>query len=307
MNSHEQPLVSVLVPARNEERTLPTTLPAILKAAHEMARPAEVLVITPPESPVFTSPPVRDPVLTWLPTSRPGKFNALRIGADAARGEFLIFVDADVVMEPDTFRILAEPLLGGAADVVAGRIDLLPFATHGFEQLFERWALLSFRTWHELRSNHPDLRWALPGAIYGIRRGLFPAEPLVPIVDDASLGLHAKDHDAVFAYAPAAVVQTAAPATWQHWIRQKLRSRQGWATLAQHRPAEVAQLEASFRRHLAVVARHDRTAPLMYVQDRVLRFVARQMLRYGRLSAGAWNPDRGPGQWRNSAVQNHHR
>jgi hypothetical protein len=298
MSGHEQPLVSVLVPARNEERTLPTTLPAILKAARELPHPAEVLVITPPDSPAYAAPPLCDPILTWLPTPRSGKFNALRIGADAAQGEFLLLVDADVVMNPDTFRILAEPMLGGSADVVAGRIDLLPFATRGPEQLFERWALLSFRAWHELRSHHPDLLWALPGAIYGIRRALFPAEPLVPIVDDASLGLHAKDSGSVFAYTPGAVVHTAAPATWHHWVRQKLRSRRGWAALARLRPIEVAELESTFRQHLAVVARHDRTAPLMYVQDRALRFAARQMLRFERSPSGVWNPDRGRRQWR---------
>jgi hypothetical protein len=115
MSGHEQPLVSVLVPARNEERTLPTTLPAILKAARELPHPAEVLVITPPDSPAYAAPPLCDPILTWLPTPRSGKFNALRIGADAAQGEFLLLVDADVVMNPDTFRILAEPMLGGSA------------------------------------------------------------------------------------------------------------------------------------------------------------------------------------------------
>jgi cellulose synthase/poly-beta-1,6-N-acetylglucosamine synthase-like glycosyltransferase len=240
---------------------------------------------------------VRDPILTWLPTLQAGKFNALRVGVDAACGELLLLLDADVLMEPEVLRILAEPMLTDAADVVAGRIDLLPFATRGPEMLFERWALLSFRTWHEVRSNHPDLLWALPGAIYGIKRTLFPAQPLVPIVDDASLGLHAKDSGANFAYAPGAVVHTAAPATWQHWVRQKLRSRRGWAALARLRPAEVADFEATFRQHLAAIASHDRTAPVMYAQDRVLRFAARQILRFQRSPSDVWNPGRGRRQW----------
>ncbi len=124
MSGHAQPLVSVLVPARNEEQTLPTTLPGILKAIRELPCPAEVLVITPPDSPAFMAPPVRDPILKWLPTPRPGKFNALRVGADAAQGESLLLLDADVAVEPDTLWILADPLLNRSADVVAGRIDL---------------------------------------------------------------------------------------------------------------------------------------------------------------------------------------
>jgi cellulose synthase/poly-beta-1,6-N-acetylglucosamine synthase-like glycosyltransferase len=301
MSGHEQPNISVLVPARNEEQTLPTTLPAIIKAARELPQPAEVLVITPPDSQTLVKPPVHDPIVRWLPTPRPGKFEALRVGAHVANGNTLLLVDADVVTEPDTFRILARPILDGSADVVAGRIDLLPSATSGPEQLLERWALLSFRTWHELRSGHPDLLWALPGAIYGIRRDLFPATALVPVVDDASLGLRVNDLGATFTYAPGATVYTPAPATWQGWVRQKLRSRRGWAALARLRPTEVARLESTFRRHLAVIARHDRTASLMFAQDRVLRFVARQMLRFDGTPSGVWNPTRGRRQWQDQA------
>ena len=298
MSGHETPVVSILVPARNEELTLPSTLPGILEAARGLALPTEVVVIVPPDSPLLVGPPIQDTLLRWIPTPRPGKFNALRAGADAARGDVLLLVDADVQIQPDTFRVLAEPLIAGTADVVAGRIDLLPFATSGIEQLFERWAVLSFRAWHQLRSHHPDLRWALPGAIYGVRRAYFPAEPLIALVDDVSLGLHAKDAGAVFAYAPEAVILTAAPPTWQGWVRQKLRSRRGWAALGRIRPNDVTQLESTIRGYIASVAQDDPTASLMFAQDGALRFVARQSLRWRREPSGTWNPSRGPQQWK---------
>src|SRR5262249_49742837 len=101
---------------------------------------------------------------------------------------------------------------------------------------------------------------------------------------------------------PSAAVHTAAPATWQHWVRQKLRSRRGWAALAQLRPAEVAQFETTFRQYLAAIAAHDRTAPLMYAQDRVLRFAARQMLRLQQSPSGAWSPGRARHQWADLAA-----
>jgi phytoene dehydrogenase-like protein len=141
------------------------------------------------------------------------------------------------------------------------------------------------------------LRWALPGAIYGVRRAFFPTEPLVAIVDDASLGLHAKDSGAVFAYAPEAVVLTAAPTTCQGWVRQKLRSRRGWAALGRIRPTDVTQLESTIRRYLAWTAQNDPTAPLMFAQDSALRFLARQSLHWLREPSGTWNPSRVPEQW----------
>lgn len=252
----------------------------------------------PPDSPLLDDPPIRDTTLRWIPTPRPGKFNALHAGAAAARGTILLLLDADVLIQPDALHALAEPMLAGKADVVAGRIELLPFATGRVGRLFERWAVLSFRAWHELRSHHPELLWALPGAIYGVRRGLFPVEPLVAIVDDVSLGLHAKDAGAAFAYAPEAVALTAAPPSWRGWVRQKLRSRRGWAALARLRPAEVAQLEVAIRRYLESAARDEATAPLMFAQDGLLRFIARRLMGRRRQPSGMWNPSRHPQQWR---------
>jgi cellulose synthase/poly-beta-1,6-N-acetylglucosamine synthase-like glycosyltransferase len=212
----EPPQISVLVPARNEELILPVTLPTVLKAARDLEQPAEVLVITPPTSPSLANPPISDPLLRWLPTPQPGKFAALRAGATAARAEILLLVDADVMLDVDALRWLAQPMLSGAADVVAGRIDLLTCASTPIQRLLERWMSLSLQAWHELRAERTDLLWALPGALYGIKRGLFPAEALVPLVDDVSIGLSAREAGATFAYCPAASVTTPAPLSYQH-------------------------------------------------------------------------------------------
>jgi len=297
MGGHVRPCISVLVPARNEELTLPATLPAILKAAHELPQPAEVLVIMPPTSPFLANPPSDDPQLRWHAAPRPGKFNALRAGADLARGQILLLVDADVLVEPDTFRFLAQPILDGSADVVTGRIELLPRAANAQQRMLERWATTSFRCWEEMRANHPDLLWALPGAIYGIRRDLFPHRPLVPIVDDASIGLHAKEAGSAFAHAPGAAVRTHAPASYRHWARQKLRSRRGWAALARLRPDDVSELERTLRQYLSSAARDDATGRLMQAQDRLLRLAACQLLRFGRSPSGSWEPARRQDQW----------
>lgn len=294
MSRRPQPRISVLVPARNEERTLPVTLPRILAAARALPHPSEVLVVTPPGSTMLTNPPVVDRILQWHVTLRPGKFQALRMAADASRGEVLVLVDADVLVEPEAFGLLTRPMFAAAADVVAGRITLLPRAADA-RTLLEQWSAISFDCWNRMRADHTDLLWALPGAIYAIRRDLLPEEPLVPIVDDASVGLYAKDMGSTFVYEPAATVATCAPTNYGHWVRQKLRSRRGWATLRQHRPDEVVELEATLRRYVAEAAERSRTGGIMQAQDRVLRGLAR-WLPTGE-SAGAWKPLRTGDQW----------
>jgi hypothetical protein len=103
------PTVSIIVPARNEERTLPVllaSLRALDPAPHEVivvddgssdataataaARGATVVTVSPPRG--------------WA-----GKPYACHVGAEAATGTHLLFLDADTWLAPDALaRLLAE-------------------------------------------------------------------------------------------------------------------------------------------------------------------------------------------------------
>lgn len=285
-------LVSVIVPARGEEGTLPTTLPGILAAAEALPVPTEVVVVAPGDSPLHDRPPVHDPILRWLPTSRPGKFEALRVGALAAGGDCLILVDADVIVDPCTFRPLVAPIAEGSADVVAGRIDLLHLGITPVHRLLERWAAISFAAWDGLRHGHADMRWALPGALYALRREILPSRVLVPLVDDASIGLHAAELGAVIDYAPNARIRTPAPVTYRHWTRQKYRSRYGWAALARMRPTQVAALEAVLRGYIRAAATGEPTAALMQGQNSLHRLAAQAAVWRSPTPPELWSPVR---------------
>ena len=116
------PLLSVVIPARDEERHLETALRSILaqdypaiefivvndrstdgtqaileKLSHEDSRLRIFSVSSVPEE--------------WL-----GKNHALHIGAKAARGAFLLFTDADVVMDPQTMRKAVQYVLDHQLD-----------------------------------------------------------------------------------------------------------------------------------------------------------------------------------------------
>lgn len=183
--------VSILVPARNEESILPATLPTVLRAAVGLRRIAEVLVIAPDSSPVHGSPPMRDPMLRWVATADQGKFPALRAGAAQARGDVFIMIDADVLVHPAAFGFLLDSMAVCQADVVAGRIEVLRQSRTPMQRMLERWAATSTTAWNLFREERPEFLWALPGAIYAIRRRFLPESLLVPLVDDASIGLQA--------------------------------------------------------------------------------------------------------------------
>jgi 4,4'-diaponeurosporenoate glycosyltransferase len=109
------PAVSVIIPARNEEHNLPTLLRSL---ASQPLKPQEILVVDDGSTDgtvaiarqlgatVIASPP--------LPDGWRGKTWACHQGAQAATGDWLLFLDADTWFEPDGLaRVLAACPGGG--------------------------------------------------------------------------------------------------------------------------------------------------------------------------------------------------
>jgi len=284
--------ITVVIPARNEEGMLPLTLPTVLAAMDALPAPAELVVVTPPWSPLLREPPLRDVRLRWRAVERAGKFAALRVGVQASECDLLLMLDADVLVEERALSQLVRPLRDGSADVASGRIAYLSAPRRPVQSTLDEWSLVSADAWDLLRTFHADLRWALPGAMYAIRRSLFPPEPLVPLVDDASIGLHALEAGASFAYVPDAAVWTCGPASCRSWLRAKLRSRRGWAALAALRAETVAKLETTLHAYVRTLAGQARLGGLMLAQDRLLRLLASRSLRAGSGTSGVWEPAR---------------
>jgi glycosyltransferase involved in cell wall biosynthesis len=104
------PRVSIIIPARNEERNLEEALRSILALDYDNLeidvvddrstdRTGEILDRMAAADPRLRIVHVRELPPGWL-----GKNHALWLGAAKATGEFLLFTDADVVMDPSALR-----------------------------------------------------------------------------------------------------------------------------------------------------------------------------------------------------------
>ncbi len=128
----DPPLVSVLIPAHNEADYIGACLKALF-ASDPLpgGQRVEVLVLangcTDATGAIATAQPVPqgwDLRLVELPEG--GKLNALNAGDAQARGEVLIYLDADVTVERALVAQLAEALQGPAPRYASGTPQIAP-------------------------------------------------------------------------------------------------------------------------------------------------------------------------------------
>ena len=106
-------MLSIIVPAHNEQPLLPHTLQAIQAAVKGLGEPHELLVVD-DDSTDRTAELAREGGATVVPV-RLRKIAAVRnAGARESRGEYLLFVDADTLVTPEVVAAALAAMQGGA-------------------------------------------------------------------------------------------------------------------------------------------------------------------------------------------------
>lgn len=147
-SSESRPRVSVIVAARNEQKNIESALLSLLQFDYPNK---EILVVndrsTDRTGDILEHVQRRHPELkvitvTELPPDWLGKNHAHFVGAETARGEFLLFTDADIVMDPTVLsRAVSHITMQGLDHLaMAPRVDLpgwaLNVAMAGFQLFF---------------------------------------------------------------------------------------------------------------------------------------------------------------------------
>lgn len=189
MVNPEQPLLSVIVPVYNGTRVLPRALEALV--ASDLPRSCWELIVVNDGSTDETGTLAARwaDVLVHIPGSPHGPAYARNRGVEAARGEVVVFVDADVVVHPDALRRFAwafahDPELGA----VFGSYDDRPQApgvVSRYRNLLHHWH-------HHQNAGEAETFWAGCGAV---RRSVFLAAGKFdewhyrkPSIEDIELG-----------------------------------------------------------------------------------------------------------------------
>ena len=135
----DQPYLSVLIPAYNEEHTLGQVVDAVLKVPEDL----EIILVDDGSSDgtwqVMQSRADGDRVRAFRHAVNGGKGAAIRTGLAEARGHLAIIQDADLEYSPDDYGPLLEPLKSERAEVVYGS---RAFASHA---AFSFWYVMGNR------------------------------------------------------------------------------------------------------------------------------------------------------------------
>jgi len=111
------PVASIVIPCRNAERTLPSALASALASSLESI---EVLAVddgsTDGTPRILESAALSDPRVRTFASGGRGVSAARNMALDAARGEFVFFLDADDLVDPDMYLKAVEAMRRDDAD-----------------------------------------------------------------------------------------------------------------------------------------------------------------------------------------------
>lgn len=197
------PRLSVIVPAHQGERLLPETLGAL--AASDLPRDQWQLIVVDDASTDDTAAVGgrwADRVIS-LAGKPHGPGYARNRGVDASQGEWVVFVDADVRVHPDTLRRIGDAIdADPSLDALFGAYDDAPPAPNFLSQ----YRNLLHRYTHLVGAGQTETFWAGCGAV---RRSMFDAVGGFdearyprPQIEDIELGYRIRDRSGRIAIRP---------------------------------------------------------------------------------------------------------
>lgn len=184
--------VSMIVAAHNEEEVIRDKVENCLKLDFGPAD-AEIFIVsdgsvdgTNSILDAYTNADQRLRIIRYHP--RAGKANALNVAVAQARGEVLIFNDANVMIDEHSCRVLLAPFADPEVGAVCGRVLVKARGTEEIagESLYMR---------YESAVQHAEALLGsmvgVDGALFALRRELFSPLPPDTILDDFTLSMQA--------------------------------------------------------------------------------------------------------------------
>ncbi len=235
--TNDAPLVSVIVPAYNEEKAIGKTIDALLQLSY----PNKEIIIVDDGSTDGTletaKTHAKNDFTTVITKPNGGKWDALNTGIKAAKGEFIICMDADTLLDPNALQQLTKHFSDPGIAATAGNVKV--GNRHG---LLTKLQALEYVVGINLyRRSEASLQrvTVVPGPIGAFRAsilkkiGLFEGDTFA---EDADITIKILKAGYETAYEPQAIGYTEAPTTMTNLAKQRYRWYRGsFQVLSKHK------------------------------------------------------------------------
>lgn len=226
--TNETPLVTVIVPAYNEEKAIGKTIEALLKLSYPNK---EIIIVDDgsTDKTLETAKTYATNAYTKILTKpNGGKWDALNTGIKAAQGEYVVCIDADTLLAPDALQHLAKHFNDPNIAAVAGNVKVA-----NRHELLTKLQALEYVVGINLhRRSEANIQTVtvVPGPIGAFRTsvlketGLFEGDTYA---EDADITLKILKAGYKTVYEPQAIGYTEAPTTMTSLAKQRYRWYRG--------------------------------------------------------------------------------
>lgn len=247
------PTVSVIVPAYNAEATLPACLAAIGRMTYPVL---EVIVFS--DGATDSTPKIAEAsgaqvIHNTGPSRGPG--HGRNVASRAARGDLLLFVDADVVIHPECLATLVAELHEHGATAAFGSYDNRPAST----RVAGLYANLRHHFVHQNSIREASTFWSGVGLIERqvfLDLGGYDEEMFAhPSIEDVELGMRLKADGHRIRLVPEALAKHCKDWTlWRVWHTDVVRRALPWSRLLLQGKSEGADLNLSSAERIKALA-----------------------------------------------------
>jgi len=267
-HEYNEPLVSVIVPAHNEEKAIERTIQSLIKQEY----PRKEIIVVDDGSTDRTYEIAQKFAkkglikLVHREKASGKKARAVNFGIIYSRGDIIVTVDADTLLEPSSLSELIKPFRDQRIGAVSGNIRVLNRVN-----LLTRLQAYEYLMAMEMGRRFQAVTGMLmiiPGALGAVRKslarslGLYDPDTITEDFD-ITVKIHKSKMKVKFAYK--AIGWTVVPEGWREWIKQRTRWTAGQLqTLIKHR-------NVFFSRYFGIVGLV--ATPDMLFMDMILLFV----------------------------------
>ncbi len=222
------PAITIGIVAFNEEESIPKTIRSLRAASRNLCGSVEFIVLasgcTDRTAEVAIDAFYGDHRARVIQEqSRLSKCAALNRLADSAHGGILLFIDADVEVDPTALHLLFSALCDEPGLAIAfGR--MIPRA--GPNRFWTGIGVMTSEALHSVRAlSDGSGLWLVCGPLYAIRATAWPGLPEGLIADDVYLGILCRTKGLPVRYLPDAIAFGMYPQNLRDLLSQKLRNR----------------------------------------------------------------------------------